>query len=119
MRLVKSMADFCYGHIGGGTAEQIKCGFTQGGAVLKFSARWCGPCRAIQERFREMAEGSAVPCYLVDLDEDEHGLAQSFGITKLPTFLRLQDGHAVGKVEGADLDLVADLLTSSFLSQEP
>jgi thiol-disulfide isomerase/thioredoxin len=106
----------CYGHIGGGSAEQVKHGFVDGDAVLKFSARWCGPCQAIKERFRQMAEASPVPCYLVDADEDEHGLCQSFGVKKLPTFLRLQDGREVGRVEGADLQLIADLLSSVHLS---
>jgi thiol-disulfide isomerase/thioredoxin len=117
MQPVKDRMEGCYGHIGGGSAEQVKRGFVEGDAVLKFSAKWCGPCQAIKQRFQEMAEAGAVPCYLVDVDEDQHQLCQSFGVTKLPTFLRLQDGREVGRVEGANLELIAGLLASVHLSQ--
>lgn len=111
------MTEACYSLIGGGTAEQVRRGFVEGDAVLKFSARWCGPCQAIKQRFREMAEASSVPCYLIDVDEDRHGLCQSFGVKKLPTFLRIKDGRELGRVEGADLELVADLLVPEYLAQ--
>ena len=103
----------CYGYLGGGTVEQVKQGFVNGDALLKFTAKWCGPCQAVHPRFVEMAQSSLVPCYHVDIEEDEHELARNFGITKLPTFLRLTDGVEVARVEGSNLESVADLLTPS------
>jgi len=108
----------CYGHIGGGSAEQVRRGFVEGEALLKFSARWCGPCQAIKNRFQEMAEHGPVPCYLVDADEDEQGLCQSFAVKRLPTFLRLRDGFEIGRVEGASLESVAPLLAPDYGAPE-
>jgi thioredoxin 1 len=102
----------CYGYLGGGTVDQVKRGFAEGDALLKFTAKWCGPCQAIHPRFVEMAQQSLVPCYHVDIEEDEHQLAHNFAVTKLPTFLRLADGKEVARVEGADLERVVDLLDS-------
>lgn len=106
----KTMETTCYGYLGGGTVDQVKKGFAEGDALLKFTAKWCGPCQAIHPRFVELAQQSTVPCYHVDIEEDEHELARNFSIAKLPTFLRLKDGKEVSRVEGANLDKVADLL---------
>jgi len=104
------MEETCYGYLGGGTADQVKEGFVQGDALLKFTAKWCGPCQAIHPRFVEMAKAGLVPCYHVDIEEDEHELTRTFGVTKLPTFLRLSDGKEVARVEGANLESVVGLL---------
>ena len=106
------MESTCYGYLGGGSVEQVKRGFAEGDALLKFTAKWCGPCQAVHPRFVELAQESSVPCYHVDIEEDEHELARNFGITKLPTFLRLRDGKEVSRVEGANLERVMDLLSA-------
>jgi thiol-disulfide isomerase/thioredoxin len=106
----------CYGHLGGGSVEQVKAGFVQGDALLKFTAKWCGPCQAVHPRFLEMARGSLVPCYHVDIEEDARELALGFAVTKLPTFLRLKDGKEVARVVGANLESVAALLSPSEVS---
>jgi thioredoxin 1 len=112
---IKTMETTCYGYLGGGTVDQVKRGFAEGDALLKFTAKWCGPCQAIHPRFVELAQESSVPCYHVDIEEDEHELARNFGITKLPTFLRLKDGKEVSRVEGANLEKVVDLLSAGEL----
>ena len=109
---IKPMESTCYGYLGGGSVEQVKRGFAEGDALLKFTAKWCGPCQAVHPRFVELAQESSVPCYHVDIEEDEHELARNFGITKLPTFLRLRDGKEVSRVEGANLERVMDLLSA-------
>ena len=106
----EGVAIACYGYLGGGTVEAVKMGFTTGAALLKFSAKWCGPCKAVHPRFLEMIQQSSIPCYHVDIEDDPHDLSKAFSVTKLPTFLLLQDGDEVGRVEGANLERVAELL---------
>lgn len=86
-----------------------------GGVILKFSAKWCGPCRAVHEDFVRMAQQSPVPCFHIDIEDDPLGLAATFGIEKLPTFLLLQNGEEVGRVEGASLDQIAQLFLAPSL----
>ena len=100
----------CYAYLGGGSSEAVRQGFAKGQALLKFSAKWCGPCREIYPRFIDMAQGSSTPCYHVDIENDPSELSKAFKITKLPTFLLLREGVEVLRVEGACLDKVATLL---------
>jgi len=80
------------------------------GVLLKFGAKWCGPCRAVHAGFVQLAQQSPVPCFQVDIEEDPEGLASAFSIEKLPTFLLLRSGSEAGRVEGASLEQVRQLL---------
>jgi thioredoxin len=57
-------------------------------AIIDFYADWCAPCRQLSPLVEQIAkeyEGKIV-VYKVDTDK-ERGLAQSLGITNLPTLL--------------------------------
>ena len=71
-------------------------------AVVKFSAAWCAPCRAMAPVFAALAE--AVPearFVAVDVDEVPDAAAR-FEAGALPTFVLLRDGDELARVEGAD-----------------
>ncbi len=57
-------------------------------AIVDFYATWCGPCRQLSPRVEEMAKKYAgkIVVYKVDTDV-ERLLAQSMGISSLPTLL--------------------------------
>jgi len=102
-----------YEYLGGGgdgAAESLTSSSMPDGVLLKFGAKWCGPCRAVHAGFVELAQRSPVPCFQVDIEEDPEGLASAFSIEKLPTFLLLRSGAEAGRVEGASLEQVRQLL---------
>jgi thioredoxin len=57
-------------------------------AIVDFYATWCGPCKQLSPIVEELAREYAgkVVFYKVDTDK-ENALAQSLGITGLPTLL--------------------------------
>jgi len=57
-------------------------------AIIDFYATWCGPCKQLSPRVEEIAKEFAgkVIVYKVDTDKEQM-LAQSLGITSLPTLL--------------------------------
>jgi len=56
--------------------------------IIDFYATWCGPCRQLSPKVEEIAKEYAgkIVVYKVDTDK-EQTLAQSMGISSLPTLL--------------------------------
>ena len=52
--------------------------------VLKFSASWCQPCKALAEQMKDIATEN------IDIDENT-GLAVKYGIRGVPTLVVLDD----------------------------
>ena len=66
--------------------------------VLKFSASWCGPCKALAMTMNSVK--TDVEVENVDIDENME-LAAKYGIRGVPTMVMLEDGHEVKRVSGA------------------
>lgn len=73
--------------------------------VVKFSAPWCGPCRAIRpvyERLSNMDDYKKITFLEVDIDELE-AVSDSYNIRSIPAFVFFNNGHLIGKpVMGPD-----------------
>lgn len=56
--------------------------------IIDFYATWCGPCRTLSPLVEEMAKkyDGKIIVYKVDTDKEQN-LAQSMGISSLPTLL--------------------------------
>ncbi|MCB1384222.1 MAG: thioredoxin [Notoacmeibacter sp.] len=68
--------------------------------VVDFWAEWCGPCRMVAPIVEELSgEMDAVKFAKVNVDENQ-GIAQSLGITAIPTLVLYRDGKPVDKVVG-------------------
>ena len=61
--------------------------------VLKFEAKWCGPCKVIKPFIDEMKnEYPCVKVICIDADESPE-LCAKYKISKLPTFVFKYDGR--------------------------
>lgn len=68
--------------------------------LLDFWAEWCGPCKMMSPIVDEIAEErDDVVVGKVNVD-DELSLAQSFGITSIPTLLVFKNGEVYNKSVG-------------------
>ena len=68
--------------------------------LLDFWAEWCGPCKMMSPIVDEIAdERDDIVVGKVNVD-DELSLAQSFGITSIPTLLVFKNGKVYNKSVG-------------------
>ncbi|KAL6765567.1 thioredoxin-like protein [Haematococcus lacustris] len=82
-------------------------------AILDFTAKWCPPCKAIAPKFEELSLAHPSIKFLkLDIDTPElSGIVQQNGITGVPTFIFLEQGKEVERVNGANLQLLKSLIT--------
>ena len=80
-------------------------------AIIDFYADWCGPCQMVSPIVDEIAgERSDIKVCKVNVDEQME-LAQSFGVSSIPTLVVISGGklvkHAVGaQPKSAILDML-------------
>ena len=69
--------------------------------LLDFYADWCGPCRMVSPLVDEIAEEN--PQYLIGKInvDSETELAESFGVSSIPTLLVMKSGKIVNRIVGA------------------
>lgn len=79
--------------------EQVKN--SEKTVLLDFYADWCGPCRMVSPLVDQIAEEN--PQYLVGKInvDNEPELAQTFGVTSIPTLVVMKNGKVVNRVVGA------------------
>ena len=79
--------------------------------VIKLSAQWCSPCRAIAPMFKELKSEFANKIQLEDIDVDNNPeIALKYDVTSIPTILFLEGEVLVNSHKGA--------LTKSALKAE-
>jgi len=85
--------------------------------IIDFFADWCGPCKRIAPEYEKLSEKYTDVVFLkVDADASEK-LSESFQINALPTFLFLNKGNIVKRLEGANVaELVKNLETLNNLT---
>ena len=73
----------------------------KGNIIVKFSAPWCAPCRALVPIMKEIQEEYKDSAEFLDLDIDENQeLAASFGVRSIPFILFFKDGVVNGQLSG-------------------
>lgn len=83
------------------TAEQFDSDLKASPVVLvKFTAEWCAPCRAIQPTIDAVVkERSEVTVLHVDVDE-EHALAERFAVRTVPMLFVFRSGRPAAQLVG-------------------
>ena len=68
--------------------------------LLDFYADWCGPCKMLAPVLESLSEENPdIVVGKINVD-DEGGLAQSFGVSAIPTLVVMKGGKAVEKQMG-------------------
>ncbi len=82
------------------TDDNFKDETASGVILVDFWAEWCAPCRMIAPIVEELAgEMPNVSFGKLNVDENTN-VAQSLGITAIPTLIIFKDGEVVDKVVG-------------------
>ena len=68
--------------------------------VLYFTAEWCNPCQRTRPVAEELKRDGLVDFIFVDADS-EIQLLEQFGIKSIPTYILLEDGLEVKRMNGA------------------
>ena len=69
--------------------------------LLDFYADWCGPCRMVSPLVDEIAdENSQYLVGKINVDQEPE-LAQTFGVSSIPTLVVIKDGKIVSHSVGA------------------
>ena len=70
--------------------------------VLKFSAVWCGPCKTLEPKFKEISEKpefKGVEFQYINIDENQD-LSRKHNIRSIPTVIILKDDVEVDRIVG-------------------
>jgi thioredoxin-like negative regulator of GroEL len=68
--------------------------------VLYFTAEWCNPCQRTRPIAEELKSEGVIDFTFIDADS-ELELVQKFGIKSIPTYILLEDGREVKRMNGA------------------
>ena len=68
--------------------------------VLYFTAEWCNPCQRTRPIAEELKRDGVIDFLFVDADT-ELELIQKFGVKSIPTYILLEDGREVKRMNGA------------------
>jgi thiol-disulfide isomerase/thioredoxin len=68
--------------------------------VLYFTAEWCNPCQRTRPVAEELKKDGLVDFIFVDADSEVE-LLEKFGIRSIPTYILLEDGLEVKRMNGA------------------
>lgn len=68
--------------------------------LIKFTAAWCGPCKAFGPVFKAFAEKNGLEVREIDIDSDPD-MAERYDIRSVPTVVVVEGDNEVKRIVGA------------------
>jgi thiol-disulfide isomerase/thioredoxin len=68
--------------------------------VLYFTAEWCNPCQRTRPIAEELRKDGVIDFIFVDADTEVE-LLEKFGIRSIPTYILLEEGKEIKRMNGA------------------
>ena len=68
--------------------------------ILYFTAEWCNPCKRVRPIAEELDRDNVIKFQFIDAD-DNNDLCRKFDIKSIPTFILIEDGKEVRRINGA------------------
>ena len=68
--------------------------------ILYFTAEWCNPCKRVRPIAEELDRDNVIKFQFIDAD-DNSDLCRKFDIKSVPTFILVEDGKEVKRINGA------------------
>ena len=68
--------------------------------ILYFTAEWCNPCQRTRPIAEELKRDGIIDFIFVD-DDTERELIEKFAIRSVPTYILLDDGREIARMNGA------------------
>jgi thioredoxin-like negative regulator of GroEL len=68
--------------------------------VLYFTAEWCNPCKRTRPIVEELNKDNHTKFQFIDAD-DNGELCRKFEIKAIPTFILIEDGKEINRINGA------------------
>lgn len=68
--------------------------------VLYFTAEWCNPCQRTKPIAEELKRDGVIDFMFIDADS-ETDLIKKFEIKSIPTYILIEDGQEVKRMNGA------------------
>lgn len=81
--------------------------------IVRFTAKWCKPCKAIEPLFNELAVANRSTINFLSVDVDEFDtIAAENGAISIPLFVCFQNGKFVDKLSGKDDEKLKKFVSS-------
>ncbi|MFT5222812.1 MAG: thioredoxin 1 [Glaciecola sp.] len=69
--------------------------------LVKFTADWCGPCKAVAPIIKELASDFEGRMEVLEVDIDNFpDVPKRYAVQGVPTFILFEDGEALAKIVG-------------------
>jgi len=68
--------------------------------ILYFTADWCNPCKRVRPIAEELDRENVIKFQFIDVD-DSGDLSRKFEIKAIPTFILMEDGKELRRINGA------------------
>ncbi len=68
--------------------------------ILYFTAEWCNPCQRTKPIAEELDRDNVIKFQFIDAD-DNGDLCRKFEIKAVPTFILIEDGKEIRRMNGA------------------